>query len=127
MMKLKVINLSDPEIMSELLIKLLEEALKKRNDIHVSILEFWGYLLQELLEPNLKFRLSDSRRAVAKCQLPFPLFTAASVNKDDATNKDSGEFLFLASMQVMKTSGCLHPRDIGGTIDTDVVIYFFHA
>ena len=92
-----------------------------------SILDFWGCLLQEHLEPNSKSLLSDSRSRVATCQLPFPLFTAASVKKDDATNTDSGEFLFLVSMQVMKTSGCLHPRDIGGTIDTDVVIYFFHA
>ena len=82
---------------SKIIEKGVEEMGKKLADnINVSILDFWGYLLQELLEPSLKkFLLSDSRSAVATCQLPFPLFTAASVNKDDATGADSGEFLFL--------------------------------
>lgn len=63
---------------------------KKAANMNFSFLDFWGYLLQELLDPEVKkLSLSDAASAVATCQLPFPIFTAASVSKCDPLDLDS--------------------------------------
>lgn len=79
-----------------------EVSRKLRDGLHVSVVDLWTSLLEEVLHSGMekkeRTRLSDAQRLAASCQMPFPIYTAVAVKRHNHEEVFAGKELVTSGL-----------------------------